>query len=185
MPISQLTERCWVLDDPPGSSALLPDGAGEQHWGTEREAREFAAPAAAALAVTIRPRQLDQPCWVIRCGGECDVLLDEEDENYIFHCASRSEAERDAAGYGWIVTRSGEVFCVEDAPDCAVADLAVTEQVPGQLKLGGTLGDGPGECPACGSPDPAERAYVPGATGMPVDCGNDWHDDDARGPGDA
>lgn len=39
-------------------------------------------------------------------------------------------------------------------------------------------------CPACGSESRAECYYVPGATGMPVTCGSDWHDDDARGPGD-
>jgi len=82
-----------------------------------------------------------------------------------------------------IVTRDGGVFCDEDAPDCPTADLAVVEQVPGQLTLGGNLGDD-GTCPACGSPDPAERAYVPGHSGMPVDCASDWHDEDARGPGD-
>jgi len=47
----------------------------------------------------------------------------------------------------------------------------------------GHLGD-PGTCPSCGSALRAERAYVPGSTGMPVTCGNDWHEEGARGPGD-
>ena len=37
----------------------------------------------------------------------------------------------------------------------------------------------PTPCPWCGSEVRAEHGYVPGATGMPVPCGNDWHDDDA------
>lgn len=39
-------------------------------------------------------------------------------------------------------------------------------------------------CPACGSESRAECYYVPGMTGMPVTCGSDWHDEDARAPGD-
>lgn len=40
------------------------------------------------------------------------------------------------------------------------------------------------ECPACAS-DRSHRGYVPGHSGMPVECGSDWHDEDAKGPGDA
>jgi len=31
------------------------------------------------------------------------------------------------------------------------------------------------ECPACASAVRAERGYVPGQTGQPVSCGNEWH----------
>lgn len=40
------------------------------------------------------------------------------------------------------------------------------------------------ECPSCGSPERGERCYVPGPSGQPVDCGSDWHDDNASSPGD-
>jgi len=33
-------------------------------------------------------------------------------------------------------------------------------------------------CPACASEARSERGYVPGRTGMPVTCGNDWHDEE-------
>lgn len=134
MPISQLTERCWVLDVPKGtviSTTHQPDTADDEHWDKEQDARE----AAGRLGLGVRGRQLEEPCWVIRCGGDCDVLLDEEDECYIFHSASRAEAEKAATDYGWTVTRDGEVFCDYDAPDCSAADLAVTEQIPGQLTI--------------------------------------------------
>lgn len=38
--------------------------------------------------------------------------------------------------------------------------------------------DSPGTCPACGSEIRAERGYVPGFTGMPVTCGDEWHDEE-------
>jgi hypothetical protein len=39
-------------------------------------------------------------------------------------------------------------------------------------------------CPACGSEERSEAGYVPGASGQPVTCASDWHDDDACSPGD-
>lgn len=41
-----------------------------------------------------------------------------------------------------------------------------------------TLSVPAGPCPACGSEIRAERGYVPGSTGMPVTCGDDWHDEE-------
>jgi hypothetical protein len=32
-------------------------------------------------------------------------------------------------------------------------------------------------CPACGSEVHAERGYVPGRTGMPVTCNDEWHEE--------
>jgi hypothetical protein len=31
------------------------------------------------------------------------------------------------------------------------------------------------ECPDCASEIRAEKGYVPGRTGQPVSCSNDWH----------
>ena len=39
--------------------------------------------------------------------------------------------------------------------------------------------EAPGECPSCGC-RPLERGYVPGRTGEPVNCSDDWHDPEAR-----
>ena len=38
----------------------------------------------------------------------------------------------------------------------------------------------PDSCPSCASEARAERGYVPGFTGMPVTCGDEWHDEDER-----
>jgi hypothetical protein len=35
-----------------------------------------------------------------------------------------------------------------------------------------------GECPACGSEVRSEFGYVPGRTGMPVSCCDEWHEED-------
>lgn len=40
-----------------------------------------------------------------------------------------------------------------------------------------------GSCPSCGSDSRAEAGYIPGRNG-PVSCDHDWHDADARSPGD-
>lgn len=37
--------------------------------------------------------------------------------------------------------------------------------------------DADDECPSCTSDVRAERWYVPGSTGMPVSCADEWHDD--------
>ena len=42
-----------------------------------------------------------------------------------------------------------------------------------------------GGCPACGSEVRDERGLVPGFTGMPVTCGDDWHDEDEPNPYEA
>jgi len=42
----------------------------------------------------------------------------------------------------------------------------------------------PVTCPACGSESPGELGYAPGFSGMPATCRDDWHDADARVPGD-
>ena len=36
----------------------------------------------------------------------------------------------------------------------------------------------PDSCVACGSEVRGERGYVPGFTGMPVTCGDEWHDEE-------
>jgi len=84
--------------------------------------------------------ELDAPCWVVRCDGECEMVLDTEDEGYIFHHDSRADAERTAAGYHWASGDDGRVFCEEDAPADAVAVPSPAElEAAGQLVLPGVL----------------------------------------------
>lgn len=126
MPISQLAERCWVLRPEP----VLHDG--DEHFSSATVARKRARESGHAGT----PVWLLEPCWTVRCDGECDAEIDEHGECYTVHSATRAEAEQLAVDWGWIATRDGHVLCAEDAPDCSTADLAVTEQIPGQLTLG-------------------------------------------------
>ena len=130
MTIYQAKERCWELQPPT-------DDERHPHYHTELEARQ-------ALEedrendeqpyADTKPVQLDGPCWAVQCDGECETILDEEDEGYIFHRDSRADAERTAAGYHFAADDSGRVFCGEDAPKSAVPIEA-----PGQLRLPGVL----------------------------------------------
>ena len=74
----------------------------------------------------------------VQCDGECETVLDEEDEGYIFHHDSRAEAEQTAAGYHWASDGDGRVFCEEDAPAGAVPVPSPAElEAAGQLRLPG------------------------------------------------
>lgn len=132
MPISQLPERCWVLRPDPA----LHDG--DAHYGTEAEALRDAK----EMDAIGTPELLPDRCWIVGCDGACEIQLDTEDEGYLYHHTTRAEAEQTVAQYGWILTRDGEAFCQDDAPDCSTADLAVIEQIPGQLTLGEGKPDG-------------------------------------------
>lgn len=134
MPISQLAEPCWVLEPEGG-----PDGEDWQHWTSEASAREGlkdSYPAEDYPAGTVTVLRRAEGCWTITCDGECGEGP-EDDEYANIHCTSRTEAEQYATACDWIVTRDGEVYCEDDAPDRSTADLAVTEQIPGQLTIDG------------------------------------------------
>jgi hypothetical protein len=84
------------------------------------------------------------------------------------------------------LTRTGNGVWVDERgfPACVKAPLASLPAAPGQ-PFAGVLHapmplvpypPTPAACPACGSGDPAEPWYVPGGTGQPVTCCNDWHD---------
>jgi hypothetical protein len=137
VPFNQLATPCWVLDPEGG-----PGGGGEdcRHWPTEAEAlkdiKETYPPEdypAGSVTAVIRP----EPCWIITCDGECGEEP-EGDEYASIHCATRTEAEQVADAYDWKVTKDGLVFCDTDAlPDRLMDELAVVEQIPGQMILGG------------------------------------------------
>jgi hypothetical protein len=128
--IERLAQPCWVLDPEGGSS-----GEEHSHWPDEAGIRgHLEADDDRDPKVTIR--RLPTPCWTVTCDGECEVTIDEEEE-YVFHYGSRAEAESDAADMGWLTTDDGRLFCLDDAPDSATADLRRLEQIPGQLTLDG------------------------------------------------
>jgi hypothetical protein len=130
MAIERLAQPCWVLDPEGGSS-----GEEHSHWPDEASARkDLDEDGDRDPKVTVR--LLPAPCWTVTCDGECGVTIDEEEE-YIFHYPSSAEAESDAADMDWLTTTDGRLFCAEDAPDCATADLRRLEQVPGQFTLDG------------------------------------------------
>jgi hypothetical protein len=138
MAIEQLPAPCWYAKY---------DGGGDQndtHYETETGAQEACNEIRGGYGPGEQPAvetgRFPAPCWTAQCDGDCEFVLDTEDEGIICHCSSRTEAEGICAGYDWIVTRDGQVFCPEDAPECDRADLVVTEQVPGQLTLTGEDG---------------------------------------------
>jgi hypothetical protein len=135
VPFNQLASPCWVLDPEGG-----PGGDGEdcQHWPAEAEALKYMKKTyppedypPGSVAVVIRPG----PCWIITCDGECGEEP-EDDEYAHIHCATRTEAEQVADAYDWKVTKDGRAFCEDDAPaGRSLDELAVVEQIPGQLTL--------------------------------------------------
>jgi hypothetical protein len=136
MAIEQLAARCWVIEP-------ADDTEGVPHYDTEQEAKATADhdfdPGEAATI-----RQLPTPCWTASCDGDCAATIDEE-ENYTYHYETRAEAESDAAAMGWTLTRDGDLFCVGDVPDLEFDDLAVLEQIPGQLSIDDLHGTGDNE----------------------------------------
>ena len=136
MTIHQLSHRCWELHPPT-------DDERSPHYGTEAKAlealKEDRENDDQPYAET-KPVQLDAPCWAVQCDGECETVLDEEDEGYIFHHDSRADAERTAVGYHFAFGSDGRVFCEEDAPADAVALPSPAElESAGQLVLPGVL----------------------------------------------
>ena len=134
MSIHQLDFRCWVLDDPSqdegerhfkdaaGVNAAL-SGAREDDPGTKASAR-----------------QLDAPCWLVQCDGDCEQVIDEYDEGYVYHHESRAEAEKTVRIWEWTLvpgTLGGELaYCHEDRPEDAeppppsAAELEAAGQMP-------------------------------------------------------
>ncbi len=136
MSIHQLSHRCWELRPPT-------DDERSPHYDSEaavlealKEDRENGDQPYAET----KPAQLAGPCWVVQCDGECETVLDTEDEGCVFHHDSRADAEQTAAGYHWAFDGDGRVFCEEDAPADAVAAPSPAElEAAGQLILPGVL----------------------------------------------
>lgn len=135
MTIHQLRERCWELQPPT-------DDERSPHYGTEAAAlealKEDREDHGTPYADT-RPVQLAAPCWLVQCDGECEMVLDEEDEGYVFHHDSRAEAEKTMTPYHWAFGADGRVFCEADAPEGSVSAYPSPAELEaaGQLRLPG------------------------------------------------
>jgi hypothetical protein len=131
--IHQLADRCWELTDPA-------DDERTPHYGDEaaaqaalKELRDEEPDTKASI------RLLGSACWVTRCDGDCEAMLDEEDEGYIFHHESIADALETVRAYEWR-TVGDSVFCPADAPDGAELPLSAAEQeAAGQLPLPGVI----------------------------------------------
>lgn len=134
MTIHQLKDRCWELRPPL-------DDERERHYDTEAEAQDDLKEARDEAGDTgshpgAKPVQLDAPCWLVRCDGDCEQAIDEEDECYIVHCESRVAAEELAATWKWVYSSDGRmVFCESDAP----ADGETPPPSPAALEVAGQM----------------------------------------------
>jgi hypothetical protein len=135
MTIHQLPDRCWATDP----ASLDGDDERQPHYDSEADAlREIKDAREENPELTAAARQLDAPCWVVQCDGECEVVLDTEDEGYVYHHETRAEAEQTVSSYDWAFSSDGRVFCEEDAPADAVALPTPAElEAAGQLRLPG------------------------------------------------
>lgn len=128
MAIERLGQPCWYASRP---------GSDEDDWhhaseiDTAKSAKELREDEPDA---EVKVGQHPDRCFIVTCDGDCEDHPEDE-ECWNAHCPTRAAAEQWAESCGWIVTRDGRVFCEDDAPECALADLAVTTQIPGQLTL--------------------------------------------------
>jgi hypothetical protein len=133
--IHQLPERCWVTDP------AIPGSCDEPHYDSGDEAGTAIAVAREddpGLKATVR--QLDAPCWLVQCDGDCETTLDEEGECFVMHFDSRQDAETSMASYDWTVTAgpiSGDdlVYCDGDRP----GDVPLPPPSPAELEAAGQL----------------------------------------------
>ena len=131
--------RCWIIDHLPGEpddeTPHFPDrtDADEEFARLRKENEERYA-----LAVI---RQLGAPCWTVRCDGECEYALDEEEDGLI-HFASAAEAETAVRDWEWrMLPDKVHVFCEEDAPEDGKIPVPTPEQqeAPGSCGFRGCV----------------------------------------------
>jgi hypothetical protein len=123
MTIHQLREPCWTitprLSDEDGDPCYdtRADALADirEAWDTDREHarglvatalerawwREFCWRLSRLRPGAPKPRQAGR-CWVAACDGECEMVLDEEDECCVFHHGSAAEAGKTVASY-WVL----------------------------------------------------------------------------------
>jgi hypothetical protein len=129
MPVKQLATPCWYARYDGGE-----EYDNDIHYDTSVQAHRAAKEIRSDASV--ETGRMDAPCWMARCDGpSCDAPLEDGETEWTLHLESRAAIEKACTEYGWIVTTDGTVLCDGCAPDCADADLAVTEQVLGQGEL--------------------------------------------------
>jgi len=164
MTVHQLPAPCWVITprlpredhDPHYDTKAEALTAIREAWDEDREwtrglvataiEREWRREARFRLSrlrpAAPRPRKRAAPCWLVQCDGECEMVIDEEDECYVVHHKSRAEAEETVAEYQWTYSADLRlVFCGEDPPkDGQEPPLTPAEQeAAGQLVIPGVL----------------------------------------------
>ena len=167
---------------PGGGKSATAAGPGTGRTDAEQEAHEAAAWFRYAAARDVSTAQPGSYPGNYRPDSVPDHLfydlLTERDAAWTFRLAShwpRGRWER----YGTAHTRDGSDG---DADQAALYATSPSPEVLGNLAALALDGNN-GECPACGSDDRMEAGYVPGFTGMPVTCTDDWHPGDAHEPG--
>jgi hypothetical protein len=136
MPVEQAKDRCWILS-PRGRRAGMPDERDPDfwHWLSAAAARKQLRDTQDDRGLALEATQLAEPCWQVRCDGNCQSVLDEDNEYpYCFPTAARALSCARAAG--WRETGDGQIFCEPDAPEEARTPRPA-EQIPGQLTLDG------------------------------------------------
>jgi hypothetical protein len=158
MTIHELKAPCWAVSPP------LPRDDGDPHYDTRDEAlaaireawdedrervrglvatalerawwREFRFRLSRWRPGAPRPRPLPACCWVVQDDGDCGQVIDEEDEGYAVHCASRRAAEDLARSYEWAYSADGRfVYC----PCCAPEDSEPVPPSPAEQEAAGQL----------------------------------------------
>ena len=152
MTIRQLKEPCWAIrpplpredGDPCYDSRAEALAAIREAWDEDRDWafddqlrvrwREFLYRLSRLRPGAPRPRRLAGRCWVVQCDGECETILDTEDEGCVYHHHSRAAAMDTVKAYDWRYA-GDRVFCEEDAP----ADGQVPPPTPAELEAAGQM----------------------------------------------
>lgn len=161
MTIHQLKDRCWELRPPLSGDDREPHydsraealAAVREAWDDDRDWRfddqlrvrwrELRFRLSRLRPGASRPRQAPAHCWVVQCDGDCEQVIDEEEEGYTVHHESRQAAGETVRAWKWAYSADGRmVFCEEDAPaDGEIPPPSPAElEAAGQMRLPGVLG---------------------------------------------
>lgn len=135
MAIHQLKSPCWELQDPADDLTPHFDNA-VSALARLAELKEDDPGTRATVA------GLDCRCWLVQCDGECEQLIDEEDEGYIVHCESLQAAGELAKAWSWAYSADGRlIFCEADWPEDAESPppSPAQQEAAGQLRLPGAI----------------------------------------------
>jgi hypothetical protein len=118
-----VSENCWILVTANGIA--IDNGDHVEHFTTQAKAAQRIADHQATDELTpgyyanATPRQLDQPCLIIRCGC-CKEEFDESGEGYTVHFAPGETSLVTEAD--WTVRPDGTYRCTACSPDGSCDD---------------------------------------------------------------